>query len=52
MIVLREIKKYPKSTGFLIKKLPFQRLTRKIESEYTNELKIPIKCSPCSSRGI
>merc|ERR1711904_7355 len=35
---LREIKKYQKSTEFLLRKLPFQRLVREIAHEYNADL--------------
>jgi histone H3 len=38
-VALREIRKYQKSTDLLIRKLPFQRLTREIASEYKNDLR-------------
>merc|ERR1712224_772919 len=35
---LREIKKYQKTTEFLLRKLPFQRLVREIAHEYNADL--------------
>lgn len=34
VVVLREIRKYQKSTDLLIKKLPFQRLVKEIAQEH------------------
>ena len=34
MVVLREIRRYQKSTKFLIKRSPFQKLIREISQEY------------------
>ena len=34
MVVLREIRRYPKSTECLIKRSPFQKLIREISQEY------------------
>ena len=39
IVALREIRKYQKDTGMLIRKLPFQRLVRNIASEYKPELR-------------
>jgi histone H3 len=38
-VALREIKKYQKSTGLLIRKLPFQRLVREIALEINSEFR-------------
>ena len=38
-VALREIRKYQKSTGLLIKKLPFQRLVREIAQEFKTDLR-------------
>lgn len=38
-VALREIKKYQKSTGLLMRKLPFQRLVRKIALEINSEFR-------------
>ena len=38
-VALREIRKYQKSTGLLIRKLPFQRLVREIAQNLINGLR-------------
>jgi histone H3 len=38
-VALREIRKYQKSTELLIKKLPFQRLTREVAQEFKTDLR-------------
>ena len=38
-VALREIRKYQKSTNFLIRKLPFQRLVREVAQEYKVDLR-------------
>lgn len=38
-VALREIRKYQKSTDFLISKLPFQRLVREIAQDYKCDLR-------------
>ena len=38
-VALREIRKFQKSTEFLIHKLPFQRLVREIAQERKSELR-------------
>lgn len=38
-VALREIRKYQKSTDFLIRKLPFQRLVREIAQDYHTDLR-------------
>jgi histone H3 len=38
-VALREIRKFQKSTDLLIRKLPFQRLTREIAQEYKTDLR-------------
>ena len=38
-IVLREIRRYQKSTELLIRKLPFQRLVREIAQEFKTQMK-------------
>lgn len=34
---LREIRRYQKSTGFLMQRMPFRRLAKRIASEHSNE---------------
>ena len=36
---MREIRKYQKSTGLLIRKLPFQRLVREIAADFKLDLR-------------
>merc|ERR1711953_875202 len=38
-IVLREIRRYQKSTELLIRKLPFQRLVREIAQDFKTDLR-------------
>ena len=38
-VALREIRKYQKTTDWLIRKLPFQRLVREIAQEFKNDLR-------------
>eukprot|EP00798_Chlamydomonas_sp_ICE-L_P011505 gene11505-biopygen15672 len=38
-VALREIRKYQKSTDFLIRKLPFQRLVREIAQDFKTDLR-------------
>ncbi|KRZ08179.1 histone H3.3 [Trichinella zimbabwensis] len=38
-VALREIRRYQKSTELLIRKLPFQRLTREIAQDYKTDLR-------------
>jgi len=38
-VALREIRKYQKTTDFLIRKLPFQRLVREIAQDYNTNLR-------------
>ncbi|GMI82497.1 histone 3.3 [Hibiscus trionum] len=38
-VALREIRKYQKSTEFLIRKLPFQRLVREIAQDFKTDLR-------------
>ena len=38
-VALREIRKYQKSTELLIRKLPFQRLVRKIAQDFKTDLR-------------
>lgn len=38
-VALREIRKYQRSTDFLIRKLPFQRLVREIAQDFKNDLR-------------
>ena len=38
-VALREIRRYQKSTDLLIRKLPFQRLTREIAQDFKNDLR-------------
>jgi histone H3 len=38
-VVLREIRKYQKSTDLLIRKLPFQRLVREIAQNFKSDLR-------------
>ena len=38
-VALREIRRYQKSTELLLRKLPFQRLTREIASEFKSDLR-------------
>ena len=38
-MALREIRKYQKSTDLLIRKLPFQRLTREIAQDFKADLR-------------
>lgn len=38
-VALREIRKYQKSTDFLIRKLPFQRLVKEIAWEFKSDMK-------------
>ena len=38
-VALREIRKYQKSTEFLIRKLPFQRLVKEVAQEYKSDLR-------------
>ena len=38
-VALREIRKYQKSTELLLRKLPFQRLTREIAQEFKTDLR-------------
>ena len=39
IVALREIRKYQKSTDLLIRKLPFQRLTREIAQDFKTDLR-------------
>ena len=39
MMALKEIRHYQKFTGFLIRKVPFQRLVRKIAVEVAQEMR-------------
>lgn len=43
-LALREIRKYQKSTEFLIRKLPFARLVREIAQDYKSELRFQQTC--------
>ena len=38
-VALKEIRRYQKSTEFLLKKLPFQRLVREIASDFKTDLR-------------
>lgn len=38
-VALREIRKYQKSTDFLIRRLPFQRLVREIAQQFKTDLR-------------
>jgi histone H3 len=38
-VALREIRRYQKSTELLIRRLPFQRLTREISQQYKTDLR-------------
>ena len=38
-VALREIRKYQKNTGLLIRKLPFQRLVREIAQDFKTDLR-------------
>ncbi|XP_018416582.1 PREDICTED: histone H3.3-like [Nanorana parkeri] len=38
-VVLREIQRYQKSTEFIIRKLPFQRLVREIAQDFKTDLR-------------
>lgn len=38
-VALREIRKFQKSTDFLIRKLPFQRLVREIAQDYKSDVR-------------
>lgn len=38
-VALREIRKYQKSTEFLIRKLPFQRLVREVAEDFKQDLR-------------
>ena len=38
-VALREIRRYQRSTGLLIKKLPFQRLVREIATDFKTDLR-------------
>ena len=61
MVVLREIRRYQKSTECLIKRSPFQQLIREILQEYRvcpqdpgtflNTSEVPIYCHHSSSGG-
>jgi histone H3 len=38
-VALREIRKYQKSTGLLLRKMPFQRLVREITQKYKDDIR-------------
>ena len=41
-VALREIRKYQKSTNYLIRKLPFQRLVREIAHDYKTDARFTV----------
>ena len=46
-MALREIRKYQSTTGFLIRKMPFQRLVREIAQDHRHDIRFQAAALAC-----